>query len=90
MKRRPPQPQAPRGRSIEADKPHLSHVASATARKGVDSVAYQEQQAQRHGLGGWSRTRWVVLLVAIAIVAAIVLTILYTGGGGSGGGGGGY
>jgi hypothetical protein len=49
-------------------------------------VAYQERQTQRHGVGIWSRTRWLVLtLIVLAIVAAIVLIVLYSGGGGGGG-----
>ena len=49
-------------------------------------MAYQERQTPRHGLGAWSRTRWLVLtLIVLAIVAAIVLIVLYSGGGGGGG-----
>jgi hypothetical protein len=55
-------------------------------------VAYQEQQTQKHGIGTWSRTRWLVLaFVLLAILVAVVLIVLYSGGGsGGGGGGGGY
>ena len=56
---------------------------------GGDPVAYQERQTERHGLGGWSRIRWLVLTaVVIAIAVGIVLIVLYSGGGGGGGGGG--
>lgn len=51
-------------------------------------MAYQEQQTHRRGLGGWSLTRWLVVLGVVAIVAVVVLMVLYMGGGGSGGGGG--
>jgi hypothetical protein len=67
----------------------MSHARPLGA-QGGDPVAYQEQQSQRHGVGGWSRSRWlIVALVMLAIAAGIVLIVLYTGGGGSGGGGGG-
>ena len=63
--------------------------AATRARKGAeggDPVAYQERQTPRHGVGAWSRTRWLVLtLIVLAIVAAIVLIVLYSGGGGGGG-----
>ena len=53
---------------------------------GGDPVAYQERQTERHGLGGWSRIRWLVLTaVVIAIAVGIVLIVLYSGGGGGGG-----
>ena len=49
-------------------------------------MAYQERQTERHGLGGWSRIRWLVLTaVVIAIAVGIVLIVLYSGGGGGGG-----
>ena len=49
-------------------------------------MAYQDRQTQRHGLGAWSRTRWLVLtLIVLAIVVGVVLIVLYSGGGGGGG-----
>jgi hypothetical protein len=62
------------------------HARLARSRGG-DPVAYQERHTERHGVGGWSRTRWLILtLVSIAIAVGIVLIILYTGGSGGGGG----
>jgi hypothetical protein len=49
-----------------------------------------EQQARRGGIGGWSRTRWlIVVAVLIAVAVAVMLIVIYSGGG-SGGTGGGY
>jgi hypothetical protein len=55
-------------------------------------VAYQEQHTRRHGVGGWSRGRWLILAGVVIAIAVIVLLVLYVGGGsgGGGGGGGGY
>jgi hypothetical protein len=47
-------------------------------------ATFHEQQAQRSGLGAWSRMRWLLVAGAVvAIIVAIVLLIVY--GGGSGG-----
>ena len=59
--------------------------------EGGDPVADQERETEQHGVGAWSRTRWLVLmLVVLAIAAAVVLIVVYTGGGPGGGSGGGY
>lgn len=59
--------------------------------KEVGLMTYQERQTHRHGVGGWSRTRWLVLAAVLVAVAVVVLLVLYAGGGsGGGGGGGGY
>jgi ABC-type microcin C transport system permease subunit YejB len=53
-------------------------------------ATYQKQHGEPHGLGSWSRTRWLVVgAVVAAIVVAVVLIVVYAGGG-SGGGAGGY
>ena len=55
-------------------------------------MAYQEQQhTRRHGIGGWSRSRWLVVMGVVIAIAVVVLLVLYAGGGSGGsGGGGGY
>lgn len=54
-------------------------------------MAFQEQQTRSQGVGGWSRSRWLVLAGVVIAIAVIVLLVLYAGGGsGGGGGGGGY
>ena len=53
-------------------------------------MAYQQQETRRHGVGGWSRTRWLVLAGIVIAIAVVVLLVLYMGGGSGGGGGGGY
>jgi hypothetical protein len=56
----------------------------------VIPVAYHERQTGRHGVGGWSAARWVVVVaIVVAIAVAILLFIAY-GGGSGGGSGGGY
>ena len=53
---------------------------------GGDVVAYQQHPAQRHGVGGWSRTRWIVLAaLLVAVAVAIILALSYSGGSGGGG-----
>ena len=50
-------------------------------------MAYQQHHTEQHGVGGWTRTRWVVLGVVLAAVAvAVILVLAYSGGGGGGGG----
>jgi hypothetical protein len=58
--------------------------------KEVFSMAYQEQETRRRGVGGWSRGRWLFVAGAVVVIAVIVLLVLYAGGGSGGGGGGGY
>jgi hypothetical protein len=54
-------------------------------KEGGDPVAHQERDTERHGVGAWIRTRWLILtLVAIAIAVGIVLIVLYAGDGGGG------
>jgi hypothetical protein len=48
----------------------------------------RDPQIQRHGIRGWSRTRWLVLAGAVLAIVVVVL-VVSMGGGGSGGGGGG-
>ena len=85
------------GRLVTSHACSVSHLETRVAQKratrarkgaeGGDPLAYQERQTQRHGVGAWSRTRWLVLtLVVLAIAAGIVLIVVYTGGGGGGGG----
>jgi len=66
-----------------------SHARAGNGAEGGGLVAYQEQQTRRSGVGGWSRTRWLVLVAIAIAVAVVVLLVLYSGGG-SGGGGAGY
>ena len=48
-------------------------------------MAYQ-QHTQQHGVGGWSRTRWIVLAaVLVAVAVALILILTYSGGGGGSG-----
>jgi hypothetical protein len=54
-------------------------------------MAFEQRQTDRSGVGGWSRTRWLVLAGVVIAIAVVVLLVLYAGGGsGGGGGGGGY
>jgi hypothetical protein len=47
----------------------------------VNVVAYQ-QRTQQGGVGGWSRTRWIVLAaVLVAVAVAFILALTYSGGG---------
>jgi len=51
-------------------------------------ATFRDEQVRREP-GGWSRTRWLVVLgVLVAIAVAVLLIVLYAGGGGSSGGGG--
>jgi hypothetical protein len=47
----------------------------------------QERQSERGGVGPRNRTRWIVVLGAIAaVIVVIVLVAIFAGGGGAGGG----
>ena len=53
-------------------------------------MAFQDRQTQKRRVGGWSRTRWLVLAgVVVAIVVVVLVVSMGGGGGGAGGGGGG-
>jgi hypothetical protein len=59
--------------------------------EGGALVAFQERQTHRHGIGSWSRSRWLILAGVVIAIAVVVFLVLYAGGGsGGGGGGGGY
>jgi hypothetical protein len=48
-------------------------------------VATLHEEPQKTGIGGWSRTTWLVLIGAgIAIAVAVVLIVMLSGGGGGG------
>ena len=42
-------------------------------------MAYQEPHTRRHGVGSWSRARWLVL-AAIVVAIAVVIVLLVVGG----------
>ena len=48
-------------------------------------MAYQQHHTDHRGIGGWSRTRWIVAAaVLVALAVGIVLALAYSGGGGGG------
>jgi hypothetical protein len=79
-------------RSLQPGRSTCAKARSSASRcselEVISCPPFHEREAQRRGLGSWSRTRWRVLtIVLVAIVAAVVLLVLYTGGGGGNGGG---
>lgn len=52
-------------------------------------MTYQERHERRNGVGGWSRTRWLVVAGVVTAVAVAVLLLVFMHGGASGAGGGG-
>jgi hypothetical protein len=52
---------------------------------GGDVLAYEQHHTDHRGIGGWSRTRWIVAAaVLVALFVGVVIALAYSGGGGGG------
>jgi hypothetical protein len=50
---------------------------------GGGLVAYQQHQTREHGVGGWSRARWIVIAaVVVAVAVVVVVALAFSGGSG--------